>query len=115
MTFRPCACLRASLTSTTVSTIAAARRPRCAVRTSASVSLGKQEPPIARAGMQELAADAAVEADAARHVVHVGADLLAEIGDLVDEGDLGREEGVGGVLDQLGRLELVNTIGVSIR
>ena len=66
--------------------------------------------------MQELPADAAVEADAAGDVLHVGADRLAEIGHLVDEGDLGREEGVGGVLDQLGRLAApVNTIGVSIR
>jgi hypothetical protein len=30
------------------------------------------------------------------------ADLLAQVGDLVDEGDLGGEEGVGGVLGQLG-------------
>ena len=52
--------------------------------------------------MEELAADPAVEPDAAGDVVDVGADLLAEIGDLVDEGDLGREEAVGGVLDQLG-------------
>ena len=33
----------------------------------------------------------------------VGADLLADVGDLVDEADLGGEEGVGGVLDHLGR------------
>ena len=32
----------------------------------------------------------------------VGADLLADVGDLVDEGDLGREEGVRGELDHLG-------------
>ena len=35
--------------------------------------------------------------------LHVGADLLAQIRDFVDEGDLGGEEGVGGVFDQLGR------------
>ncbi len=52
--------------------------------------------------MQELAADAVVEPDAARDLLDVGADLLAEIGDLVDEGDLGGEEGVGGVFDQFG-------------
>ena len=55
--------------------------------------------------MQELAADAAVEADAAGDVLDIGADRLAQIGDLVDEGDLGREKGVGGVFDQLGGLE----------
>src|SRR5262245_17468612 len=43
----------------------------------------------ARTRVQELAADAAIEADAAGDVVHVGADLLADVGDLVDEGDLG--------------------------
>ena len=75
------------------------------VRTSASVSLGKQLPPIARAGMQELAADAAVQPDAARDFLDVGADLLAQVGDLVDEGDLGREEAVGRVLDQLRGLQ----------
>src|SRR3546814_5561454 len=47
---------------------------------------------VARSGVQELAADAPVEADAAGDVVHVGADLLAEIGDLVDKGDLRSEE-----------------------
>ena len=52
--------------------------------------------------MQEFAADAAVEADAAGDVLDIGADRLAQIGDLVDEGDLGREKGVGRVFDQLG-------------
>ena len=35
---------------------------------------------------------------------HVGTGQLAEPRELVDEGDLGREEGVGGVFDQLRRL-----------
>ena len=61
---------------------------------------------IAGAGVQEFAADAIIEADAARHFLHVGADSFAEIGDLVDEGDLHREEAVGGVLDQLRRAAL---------
>src|SRR5262249_48537961 len=42
-----------------------------------------------RAGMQELGADAVVEADAARDLLHIGAHLLAQVCDLVDEGDLG--------------------------
>ena len=53
--------------------------------------------------MQEFRADAVVEPDAARHLLHIGADLLAQIGDLVDEGDLGREKGVARVFDELGR------------
>ena len=52
--------------------------------------------------MQEFRADAVVEPDAARDLLHVGADLLGQIGDLVDEGDLGREERVRGIFDQLG-------------
>ena len=53
--------------------------------------------------MQKLRTNAVVEADAARHVLDVGAHLLAQIGNLVDEGNLGGEKGVCRVLDQLGR------------
>jgi len=42
----------------------------------------------------------------ARHHLDVGADRLADLGDLVDEGDLGGEEGVGGELDHLGAGEI---------
>ena len=52
--------------------------------------------------MQKFPADAVVEPHAARHLLHVGADLFAQIGDFVDEGDLGGEEGIGRVFDQLG-------------
>ena len=57
--------------------------------------LGKAGAAIAGPGMQELATDPAVETDPLRDVVDVGTDLLAQIGDLVDEGDLRRQEGVG--------------------
>ncbi len=67
--------------------------------------LGEARAAVARPGMQELAADAAVQPDAARHVVHIGADLLAQIGHLVDEGDLHRQERVGGVFGQFRRLD----------
>ena len=53
-------------------------------------------------GLQELRADALVEAHPARDLDDVGAGLLADVGDLVDERDLGRQEGVGGELDHLG-------------
>ena len=55
--------------------------------------------------MEELAADPVVEPEAAGDVVDVGADPLAEIRHLVDEGDLHREKGVGGVFGQLRRLD----------
>src|SRR6185436_16462978 len=53
-------------------------------------------------GMEELRPDALVEPHAARHLDDVGAQPLAQRGDLVDESDLGREEGVRRVLDELG-------------
>ena len=62
--------------------------------------LGKARAAITWSSVEELLADAAVEADAARHVLHIRAGLLAKIGHLVDEGDLGREEGVGCVFDE---------------
>ena len=55
-----------------------------------------------RPGMEEFCADAIIEAHAARHLLHIGADAFAQIGDLVDEGDLGGEKRVGGVFDQFG-------------
>ena len=49
-----------------------------------------------------MTADARVEAHALRDLEHVGAGLLADVGDLVDERDLGGQEGVGRELDHLG-------------
>jgi hypothetical protein len=60
----------------------------------------------AGAGLEELRTDARVEADAAGDVLHVGAELLTEDGDLVDERDLRGQEAVRRVLDQLGRLDV---------
>ena len=50
--------------------------------------------------MQEFGSDPVIQADAARHLLHVGVQHFAQIGDLVDEGDLHRQEGVGGIFDQ---------------
>src|SRR5439155_18509547 len=63
--------------------------------------LGKAGPAVPDAGEEELVSDARVGADALADLIHVGADRLAERGDLVDEGDLGREERVRGVLGHL--------------
>ena len=98
--------LRASLTRTTVSTIDERRLGLARGAHQRQAVLGEARAAKAGPGMQKLAADAAVEADAAGHVLDVGADRLAQIGDLVDEGDLGREKGVGGVFDQLGGLDV---------
>ena len=64
--------------------------------------LGEAGAAVADPGAQEGGADPLVEAHPAGDLADVGADLLADVGDLVDEGDLGRQEGVGGELDHLG-------------
>jgi len=51
----------------------------------------------AQTGMEERRADAAIAAGAVDDVVDVGADLLANVRDLVDERYLGRQERVGRV------------------
>ena len=52
--------------------------------------------------VEERRADPLVEAHPAGDLGDVGADLLADVGDLVDEADLRRQEGVRGELDHLG-------------
>ena len=94
-----------SLTPTTASTMRRCVLCCSPVRKQRQRVLGEAGAAIARAGMQELLADAAVQTHALGDLLHVGADALAQVGHLVDEGDLGREEGVGRVLDQLGGLE----------
>ena len=49
-----------------------------------------------------MGADPLIEAHPARDLEHVRAGLLADVGDLVDERDLRRQERVGGELDHLG-------------
>ena len=60
----------------------------------------------AQAGVQEGAADAFVEPHAAGDFANVGAKLFTDIGDLVDEGDPGGQEGVGGVFDHFGGAQI---------
>src|SRR5262249_10609839 len=58
-----------------------------------------------RTRMEELAADAAIEANAAGDVVHVRTDRLTDIGNLIDEGDLRRQKRIGRVFDQFSGLK----------
>ena len=74
--------------------------------------LGEARAAIARSGMQELEADAPVESDAMRHILDIGADVLADIGDLIDVAELGRQERIGRILGQLGRLQVGDQDGV---
>jgi len=63
--------------------------------------LGEARAPESDPGAQEVLADPLIEAHSAGDLKHVGAGLLADIGDLVDERDLRGQERVGGKLDHL--------------
>ena len=63
--------------------------------------LGEAGAAVAEAGLEEREPDARVEAHALHDLADVRARRLADVGDGVDERDLGGEEGVGGVLDHL--------------
>src|SRR5690606_35646911 len=64
--------------------------------------LRKTAAAVARTGIEELAADTAVEPRAGGDVLDIGPDFLAEIGDFVDIGELQGKKGVGRVFRQLG-------------
>ena len=68
--------------------------------------LGEARAAVAEAGLQEGAPDARVEPHALHDLGHVRSRRLTDVGDGVDEGDLGGEEGVRGVLDDLGGGEI---------
>ena len=51
--------------------------------------------------VQELPTDARVQPHGGRDFRNIGADAFTDAGDLIDEADLGGQEGVGGVLDRL--------------
>jgi UDPglucose 6-dehydrogenase len=57
---------------------------------------------VAAAGVQELVADARIGADAATHLLDVGAELLGQQRHFVHEADARGEHRIGGVLGQLG-------------
>src|SRR5260370_892839 len=64
--------------------------------------VGKVRAAVADARFQELRADASIQAHAVGDFLDVGAESLADAGDLVDEADLGGQKRVRGVLDHLG-------------
>ena len=61
--------------------------------------------------MKKLAANSLIHADGACNIMDVAADPIAEIGDFVDEGNLGREKSVGCVLGELSSFERSNYEG----
>jgi hypothetical protein len=64
---------------------------------------GEARPTPTRPGRQVVPPDAAVVAHPLDDVHRIGPDRLAQDGYGIDEGDLGRQEGVAGILDGLGR------------
>ena len=65
--------------------------------------LGQAAAPVADPGAEEVIADPRVVCDPRHDLVDADADRFTQAGDLVDEGDPRRQEGVRDVLDHLGR------------
>ena len=68
--------------------------------------LGEAGAAIAAAGVEEVVADARVGADAVTHVFDVGTEHFGQVGEFVHEADARRQHRVGGVLGQLGALDV---------
>ena len=64
---------------------------------------GEAAAAVADTGLEEVRPDPFVEPHPVRHDGHVRAGYLADVGDLVDEADLGGEKRIGCVLDHLRR------------
>src|SRR5690606_27275190 len=65
--------------------------------------LGKTRSAVSGPGLLAARPSPPVEADHLGYVAHVGADFFAEVGDLIDETDLGREECIGRILSEFSR------------
>src|SRR5262245_15489327 len=61
----------------------------------------KATPPPAQPSVQESTADTLIVAHTCGNLLDVSTQEVADAGHLVDKGDLGCQEGVGGVLDHL--------------
>ena len=68
--------------------------------------LGEARTTVAQTGIQEGTANTLVITHARCYFFHICAQRLADIGDLVDEADLGRQKSVAGVFDHLGRTDI---------
>ena len=73
----------------------------CGLYESAQI-FGEARATEAWSGMEKFAADTIVKPDAAGDFLNIGADFFTEIGNFVDEGDLGRQKRIGGIFDELG-------------
>jgi hypothetical protein len=57
-------------------------------------------------GLEEFVADAAIESDAFGDLEDICTDAIANIGDFINETNFGREEGIRGIFDHLGGVEV---------
>ena len=76
--------------------------------------LWKATSAIPKSGIQKLVADSLVGAHAFAHRIDVGAIPLAEVGNLVDEGDLAGQHCVAGILDHLSASDIQDENRVSL-
>ena len=67
---------------------------------------GEARAAITAAGVDKVVADARVGTDAQAHRLNVGAQVFGQLGNLVDEADLGGQHAVGGVLGQFGAAQV---------
>jgi hypothetical protein len=67
-----------------------------------SYILGKARAAKSRPRVEEFRPNSFVESNAPRNFLHIGAEFFSQIGDLVDEGDLGGEQCISCVLDKFG-------------
>src|SRR5260370_7229567 len=68
--------------------------------------LGKAAAPVTQPCIQEGSSDTLVIAHTDRYLFHIGSQALTNLRDLVDKRDLCGQEGVGGIFNPLGRIEL---------
>src|SRR5205807_6364608 len=73
--------------------------------------LRKATAPEAQTGVEKSSSDARVHADAVGDFLHVGACSFANDRNRVDVGNLPRQKGVGGVLDQLRGVDVGHNVG----
>src|SRR4030095_3602360 len=75
--------------------------------------LGKAGTAVARSWENKMGADAAIQADRATHFADIGVKPPTQSGDFVDEGNLGRKHGVGGVLAHLSAAAVHHKYGIA--
>ncbi len=77
--------------------------------------LGEAGAAVANAGVDEFGADAGVAADAFSDLIDIRPHDFAEVGNIVHEGNLGRQHGIGRILGHLGGGNIHEEHGVTVQ